>query len=237
MPCGGSIGDGYGPLLVGARAASRPRSVGAPRGGRAGHADHRLPGAAALRAGGGDARRPLRPDPRRGARGPRRRRARSSTRASSRSAGTACTRWRTSAPGGRRRPGLPLPLGGNAVRRDLGRGPDARGSRASCARPCATRSTHRAEALAYAMSFARGMDPRIADRFVGMWVNEMTLDCGERGPARGAGAARPWPRRRRHPAGGARRVRGGLRWRSASSRPARSRICPCPTSRARSGRS
>ena len=31
------------------------------------------------------------------------------------------------------------------------------------------------------MSFARGMDPRIADRFVGMWVNEMTLDCGERG--------------------------------------------------------
>ena len=40
---------------------------------------------------------------------------------------------------------------------------------------------HRAEALAYAMSFARGMDPRIADRFVGMWVNDMTVDCGERG--------------------------------------------------------
>ena len=31
------------------------------------------------------------------------------------------------------------------------------------------------------MSFARGMDPAIADRFVGMWVNEMTVDCGERG--------------------------------------------------------
>ena len=40
---------------------------------------------------------------------------------------------------------------------------------------------HRPEALAYAMSFARGMDPRVADRFVGMWVNDMTLDCGERG--------------------------------------------------------
>jgi 1,4-dihydroxy-6-naphthoate synthase len=40
---------------------------------------------------------------------------------------------------------------------------------------------HRAEALAYAMSFARGMDPRIADRFVGMWVNEMTVDIGDRG--------------------------------------------------------
>jgi len=31
------------------------------------------------------------------------------------------------------------------------------------------------------MEFARGMDPGVADRFVGMWVNEMTLDCGERG--------------------------------------------------------
>ena len=40
---------------------------------------------------------------------------------------------------------------------------------------------HRAEALAYAHEFARGMDPRIADRFVGMWVNEMTLDFGDRG--------------------------------------------------------
>jgi 1,4-dihydroxy-6-naphthoate synthase len=40
---------------------------------------------------------------------------------------------------------------------------------------------HRADALAYAMSFARGMDPGIADRFVGMWVNELTLDYTERG--------------------------------------------------------
>jgi 1,4-dihydroxy-6-naphthoate synthase len=31
------------------------------------------------------------------------------------------------------------------------------------------------------MGFARGMDPAVADRFVGMWVNELTIDCGERG--------------------------------------------------------
>lgn len=40
---------------------------------------------------------------------------------------------------------------------------------------------HRAAALEYAMGFARGMDPAVADRFVGMWVNDMTLDCGDRG--------------------------------------------------------
>ena len=40
---------------------------------------------------------------------------------------------------------------------------------------------HRAQALEYAMSFARGMDPGVADRFVGMWVNEMTVEMGERG--------------------------------------------------------
>jgi 1,4-dihydroxy-6-naphthoate synthase len=40
---------------------------------------------------------------------------------------------------------------------------------------------HRKEALEYAMSFARGMDPKVADRFVGMWVNDMTVEVGERG--------------------------------------------------------
>ena len=76
--------------------------------------------------------------------------------------------------------GLPLPLGGNAVRRDLGSELMARLTR--LVRETVRYSLdHRADALAYAMEFARGMDPRIADRFVGMWVNEMTLDCGERG--------------------------------------------------------
>lgn len=76
--------------------------------------------------------------------------------------------------------GLPLPLGGNAVRRDLGSELMERLTR--LVRETVRYSlAHRAEALEYAMGFARGMDPGVADRFVGMWVNEMTLDCGERG--------------------------------------------------------
>jgi 5,8-dihydroxy-2-naphthoate synthase len=76
--------------------------------------------------------------------------------------------------------GLPLPLGGNAVRRDLG--PELMARLTRLVRETVRYSLgHRREALDYAMGFARGMDPQIADRFVGMWVNEMTLDCGERG--------------------------------------------------------
>lgn len=76
--------------------------------------------------------------------------------------------------------GLPLPLGGNAVRRDLGEPLMQRLTRL-VRETVAYSLAHRPEALGYAMEFARGMDPAVADRFVGMWVNEMTLDCGERG--------------------------------------------------------
>ena len=76
--------------------------------------------------------------------------------------------------------GLPLPLGGNAVRRDLG--PELMARLTRLVRETVRYSLdHRQEALEYAMTFARGMAPAIADRFVGMWVNDMTLDCGERG--------------------------------------------------------
>jgi 1,4-dihydroxy-6-naphthoate synthase len=76
--------------------------------------------------------------------------------------------------------GLPLPLGGNAVRRDLG--PELMARLTSLVRETVRYSlAHRPQALEYAMSFARGMDPKIADRFVGMWVNDMTVDSGERG--------------------------------------------------------
>jgi len=76
--------------------------------------------------------------------------------------------------------GLPLPLGGNAVRRDLG--PELMARLTRLVRETVRYSlAHRTEALEYAMSYARGMDPGVADRFVGMWVNEMTIDCGERG--------------------------------------------------------
>jgi 1,4-dihydroxy-6-naphthoate synthase len=76
--------------------------------------------------------------------------------------------------------GLPLPLGGNAVRRDLG--PELMARLTRLVRETVRYSlAHRPEALEYAMSFARGMDPAVADRFVGMWVNDMTVECGERG--------------------------------------------------------
>jgi 1,4-dihydroxy-6-naphthoate synthase len=76
--------------------------------------------------------------------------------------------------------GLPLPLGANAVRRDLGK--DAMERLTRLVRETVRYSlAHREEALAYAMGFARGMQTGIADRFVGMWVNELTLECGERG--------------------------------------------------------
>jgi len=76
--------------------------------------------------------------------------------------------------------GLPLPLGGNAVRRDLG--PELVARLTRIVRDSVRYSlAHRGEALQYALDFARGMDPKIADRFVGMWVNDMTVDCGERG--------------------------------------------------------
>jgi len=76
--------------------------------------------------------------------------------------------------------GLPLPLGGNAVRRDLGLEMSKRLTR--LVRETVRYSLeHREQALEYAMGFSRGMDRGVADRFVGMWVNEMTLDCGERG--------------------------------------------------------
>ena len=76
--------------------------------------------------------------------------------------------------------GLPLPLGGNAVRRDLG--PELMARLTRLVRESVRYSLdHRREALEHALTFARGMAPVVADRFVGMWVNEMTVDCGERG--------------------------------------------------------
>ena len=80
----------------------------------------------------------------------------------------------------KRETALPLPLGGNAVRRTLG--PELMRTLTRLVRETVRYSLdHREEALRHAMSFARGMERGVADRFVGMWVNEMTLDCGERG--------------------------------------------------------
>jgi 1,4-dihydroxy-6-naphthoate synthase len=78
------------------------------------------------------------------------------------------------------RTSLPLPMGGNAIRRELGKeimtkvsGYLHEGIKYSL--------EHREDALQYAMQFARDMKPELADRFVAMWVNELTLDYTDRG--------------------------------------------------------
>lgn len=76
--------------------------------------------------------------------------------------------------------GLPLPMGGNAIRRGLGEELMRRTS--EILRTSIKFSLeHRSEALDYAMKFGRGLDKDRADRFVGMWVNDLTVDYGERG--------------------------------------------------------
>ncbi len=75
---------------------------------------------------------------------------------------------------------LPLPMGGNAIRRDLGA--DVMNKVSHFLRESIRYSLdNREDALQYAMQFARDMDPHLADRFVAMWVNELTLDYTERG--------------------------------------------------------
>lgn len=75
---------------------------------------------------------------------------------------------------------LPLPLGGNAVRRALG--PETGRFIARTIRDSVAYGLeHRDEALNYAMQFAREMDPELADKFVGMYVNKWTLGYGEKG--------------------------------------------------------
>lgn len=76
--------------------------------------------------------------------------------------------------------GLPLPMGGNAIKRDLGE--DLMKKVSHYLRESIRFSLdNRADALEYAMQFARDMDTETADRFVAMWVNDLTLDYSERG--------------------------------------------------------
>jgi len=76
--------------------------------------------------------------------------------------------------------GLPLPLGGNAIRRALGAELILNVSNA-LRDSIQYALDHREQALAYAMQFARDLDPQLADKFVGMYVNERTLDYGPDG--------------------------------------------------------
>jgi 1,4-dihydroxy-6-naphthoate synthase len=76
--------------------------------------------------------------------------------------------------------GLPLPLGGNAVRRDLGE-PLMRDIARDLKASIEYGLTHRAEALAHASAYSRGLDTARTDRFVGMYVNDYTVDYGATG--------------------------------------------------------
>ncbi|ACO03489.1 conserved hypothetical protein [Persephonella marina EX-H1] len=76
--------------------------------------------------------------------------------------------------------GLPLPLGGNVIRKDLGE--EVMKEVSEILRESIKYSLeHRDEAVEYALKYARGMTKEKADRFIGMYVNELTVDYGERG--------------------------------------------------------
>ncbi len=79
--------------------------------------------------------------------------------------------------------GVPLPLGGNAIRRDLLESGEAPTICRVLLDSIEHALEHRDEAVAFALNYARNMGADLADRFVGMYVNRWTLDYGERGRA------------------------------------------------------
>jgi 1,4-dihydroxy-6-naphthoate synthase len=179
LPCGASMGEGYGPIVVTRRAASpddlRRMTIAIPG---------RLTSAAlALRLALGEVRSVVVPFDRildEVARGERQagllihEGQLTYDRRGLHKALDLGVWWRD------RSGGLPLPLGGNVIRRDLGPRVIAEAGghfRASIEFGLA----HRDEALTYALGFGRGIGRPLADRFVGMYVNHHTLDYGEDG--------------------------------------------------------
>lgn len=75
---------------------------------------------------------------------------------------------------------LPLPLGGNVIRRDLGM-PAMKEISQILRKSIQLGLENRKEAVDYALQFGRGLDQNLADRFIGMYVNDLTVDYGERG--------------------------------------------------------
>jgi 1,4-dihydroxy-6-naphthoate synthase len=76
--------------------------------------------------------------------------------------------------------GLPLPLGGNVIKRDLGKRMIERIS-SDIKKSIQYGLDHRDEAMSYALQFSRGLDTQRVDRFIGMYVNDLTLDYGTEG--------------------------------------------------------
>ena len=82
----------------------------------------------------------------------------------------------------KRKTGLPLPLGGNVVRKDIP--PPVRRDISEIIRESIDYGlTHRDEAVAYSLAYARDMNSQLASKFIGMYVNEFTRDYGEIGRA------------------------------------------------------
>ena len=102
--------------------------------------------------------------------------------------------------------GLPLPLGGNIIRRDLGPEMIAKVSK-MLHDSIAYALSHREEAVEYALQFGRGLDRERTDTFVGMYVNDLTLSYGERGRDGRRAPARGGVREGPDPSAGADRVR------------------------------
>jgi 1,4-dihydroxy-6-naphthoate synthase len=75
---------------------------------------------------------------------------------------------------------LPLPLGGNVIKRDLGKRTMDRVA-ADIKKSIQYALDHRTEAMDYAIQFSRGLDTQRVDRFIGMYVNDLTLDYGVEG--------------------------------------------------------
>jgi 5,8-dihydroxy-2-naphthoate synthase len=75
---------------------------------------------------------------------------------------------------------LPLPLGGNVIKRDLGKTTMQRVA-LDIKKSIQYGLEHREEAMTYAIQFSRGLDTQRVDRFIGMYVNDLTLDYGEEG--------------------------------------------------------
>ena len=177
LPHGASIGSGYGPIVVAreplTRAAARDRDR---------HPGKMTTAYLALRLVLGDAptascrssrsrRRSPRAGPRPGS---------SSTRASSRSRIAGLRKVLDLGDWWLLETGLPLPLGVNTIRRDLGEEVIADVSQV-LRESIQCGLDHRAEALEYAVQFGRGIDAEIADQFVSMYVNELTQDYGDEG--------------------------------------------------------
>ena len=82
----------------------------------------------------------------------------------------------------KRKTGLPLPLGGNVVRKDIPR--TVRRDVSEIIRESIDYGlTHRDEAVAYSLAYARDMNAQLASKFIGMYVNEFTRDYSETGRA------------------------------------------------------